>query len=130
MPESYPNTRAFPDENVMDGGTDMESVPSSSKMSQDIQNGLSQADDALGNAQQKAGDAMHNVRDKVRDKADNVTQRVKSTVSNAQRYVQESDARDMWGDVKELARRNPGSAMVAMAAIGFVLGRSTSRDSR
>ena len=100
--ESYPNSTAASFDDVMDGGT-----------------GIEQQEAAARN---KAGDVLHNVK----DRAERVTDVVKSKVSSASNYVKHAQAADMWGDVKELARRNPGASMLAVAVIGFAIGRSTS----
>jgi len=119
--ESYPNSTTFSDTDVMDGGTDMEQRPSSrtvgSQEAPETHNGES-------GIRQKGNDLMHGMK----DRAERVSETVKNKVSSATDYVKNAEAADMWGDVKELARRNPGASMVAVAVIGFVLGRSTSRS--
>lgn len=67
---------------------------------------------------------------KVKDTAERTGNRVKSGLAQATKYVKSMDASDMWGDVKELARRNPGASMLTMAVIGFALGRTVSRRTR
>jgi ElaB/YqjD/DUF883 family membrane-anchored ribosome-binding protein len=122
--ESYPNSTTFDDGDVMDGGTDMEQLPGSrapGTQSQPEGQGMSQQETA---ARQKAGDVLHNVK----HRAERVTEAVKSKVSSASDYVKNAQAVDMWGDVKELARRNPGASMLAVAVIGFAIGRSTSSN--
>ena len=44
-------------------------------------------------------------------------------------YIRESDVNTMMEDVKRLVKDNPGPALLAAAAVGFLLGRSfTSND--
>ena len=121
--ESYPNRSTFDDGDVLDGGTDMDQMPAGRA-------DASQADAPaaeLAGAKQRAANVLHGVK----DRAERVGDSVKNKVSSATNYVKTAHAEDMWGDVKELARRNPGASMLAFAVIGFAIGRSTSRsDSR
>ena len=119
--ESFQNSTTFDDSDVMDGGTDMEQRPSS--RSSETQ-ALPETHGSEGGARQTAGDMLHGVK----DRAERVGESVRNKVSSASNYVKTVQAADMWGDVKELARRNPGASMLAFAAMGFVLGRSTSRN--
>jgi ElaB/YqjD/DUF883 family membrane-anchored ribosome-binding protein len=118
--ESYPNSTTFDDGDVMDGGADMEQLPGSRAT------GTQPKPDSSRMGQHdapshKAGEMLHGVR----ERAEKVTDAVKSKVSSASNYVKNAQAADMWGDVKELARRNPGASMLAVAVIGFAIGRST-----
>lgn len=81
---------------------------------------------ALQGAERGAAEGLH----KVRDTAARAGKRVKSSLTHASDYVTSMDAGDMWGDVKELARRNPAAWMLTVAVIGFAIGRTTSRRSR
>ncbi|MES3033512.1 MAG: hypothetical protein V4813_05895 [Gemmatimonadota bacterium] len=123
--ESYPNRTTFDDSDVLDGGTDMEQLPAS--RADDTQSDAPFAEPQTTGVRQRAADAIHGVK----DRAERVGETVKNKVSSASNYVKTAHAEDMWGDVKELARRNPGASMLAVAVIGFAIGRSTSRsDSR
>jgi ElaB/YqjD/DUF883 family membrane-anchored ribosome-binding protein len=122
--ESFQGGTNFGDSDVMEGGTDMEQRPSSRSADTSPQAEMHGIDNGV---RQKAGEMLHGVK----DRADRVGESIKSRVSSATTYVKTAQAADMWGDVKELARRNPGASMLAVAAVGFVLGRSTTRrDSR
>lgn len=118
--ESYPNSTTFDDGDMMDGGTDMEQMPASRA---DGTQSQAPGNDGIG-AKQRAADMLHGVK----DRAERVGESVKNKVSSASHYVKTAHAGDMWGDVKELARRNPGASMLAFAVIGFAIGRSTSRS--
>lgn len=120
--EAYPNRTTFDDGDVLDGGTDMEQLPAS--RADGTQSDAPSHDHA--GVKQRAADMMHTVK----DRAERVSDSVKNRVSSASNYVKTAHAGDMWGDVKELARRNPGASMLAVAVIGFAIGRSTSRNSR
>jgi hypothetical protein len=49
-------------------------------------------------------------------------------IESAADYVRESDLSDMYADVKRIVKEHPGVALLAVAAAGFVLARSLSRD--
>ena len=120
MAESYPNSNPFhQDDTALD--FDMGQQPQATSMG-----GHASVDDAFENVEREAAEGMH----KVRETSRRAGGRVKSGLSQATNYVKNLDAADMWGDVKELARRNPGASLLAMAVIGFALGRTTSRSSR
>ena len=119
--ESYPNSTTFSDTDVMDGGTDMEQRPSGRTVGSQ---GVPETNNGESGLRQKGGEMLHGMK----DRAERVSETVKSKVSSATDYVKNAEAADMWGDVKELAQRNPGASMLAVAVIGFALGRSTSRS--
>jgi len=118
MAESYPNSNPFQqDDHALDAGMGQQTHSST------MANGVT---DGLEHAEHEATEGLH----KMRDTAERDGKRVKSGFAQASNYVKSMDASDMWGDVKELARRNPGASMVTMAVIGFAIGRTTSRSSR
>ena len=119
--ETYRNSTTFSDTDIMDGGTDMEQRPSSRAVGTQ---GVPETHNDESDIRQKGSDMMHGMK----ERAERVSEKVKNKVTSATDYVKNAEAADMWGDVKELARRNPGASMVAVAVIGFVLGRSTSRS--
>src|SRR5262245_31824002 len=43
-------------------------------------------------------------------------------------YVREQDLESMFTDLQQLLKRNPGITLLAAAAVGFLLGRTFSRD--
>ena len=120
MAESYPNSNPFhQDDTALD--TDMGQQPQAT-----MADGYATVDHAFQKMDREAAEGMH----KVRDTAERAGSRMKSGLSQASNYVKNLDAADMWGDVKELARRNPGASLLTMVVIGFALGRTTSRSSR
>ena len=120
MAESYPNSNPFhQDDTALD--TDMGQQPQETTMG-----GYASVDHAFQKGEREAAEGIH----RVRDTAERAGGRVKSGLSQATNYVKNLDAADMWGDVKQLARRNPGACLLTMAVIGFALGRTTSRNSR
>jgi len=54
--------------------------------------------------------------------------RLTETFNTASRYVQSRDMSEMVDDVTQAARRNPRVAVIAVAAVGFLIGRSLRRS--
>lgn len=122
--ESYPNRSTFNHSDVLDGGTDMGQQSESHSSAAPFSHDDTPVGQAADSARQKAGDLLHGAK----DRAERVSDAVRNKVSSASTYVKNAQAADMWGDVKELARKNPGASMLAVAVIGFAVGRSTSRS--
>jgi len=118
MAESYPNTNPFDQD---DSALDTETGQHTQSSTMD-----DHETDGFRNAERGATEGLH----KARDTAERAGNRVKSGLTQASNYVKSMDASDMWGDLKELARRNPGASMLTVAVIGFALGRTTSRSPR
>ena len=122
--ESYPNRSTFNHSDVLDGGTDMSQQPESRSAAAPFSHDDTPVAQAADSARQKAGGMLHGAK----DRAERATDAVRNKVSSASNYVKHAQAADMWGDVKEIARKNPGASMLAVAVIGFAVGRSTSRS--
>ena len=43
-------------------------------------------------------------------------------------YVRDNDVKAMMADVLQLVKKNPGAALLTAAALGFLMGRTLSRD--
>jgi ElaB/YqjD/DUF883 family membrane-anchored ribosome-binding protein len=43
-------------------------------------------------------------------------------------YVRDNDVKAMMADVLKLVKNNPGAALLTAAAVGFLMGRTLSRD--
>jgi ElaB/YqjD/DUF883 family membrane-anchored ribosome-binding protein len=43
-------------------------------------------------------------------------------------YVRDNDVKAMMADVLKLVKKNPGAALLTAAALGFLMGRTLSRD--
>jgi ElaB/YqjD/DUF883 family membrane-anchored ribosome-binding protein len=69
-------------------------------------------------------DAASTARQKASEYADAAARRISATAD----YVRHSDADRIKGDVETLVKNHPGPAMIAAAAVGFLLGRALSRD--
>jgi ElaB/YqjD/DUF883 family membrane-anchored ribosome-binding protein len=55
-------------------------------------------------------------------------QRAGEALASGADYVRAHDARDMMDDLKEIIRSNPGPALLAAAALGFIVGRAVYRN--
>jgi ElaB/YqjD/DUF883 family membrane-anchored ribosome-binding protein len=49
-------------------------------------------------------------------------------LSSTADYVRRNDLNSVRGDVEALVKKNPGPALVAAAAVGFLIGRAITRD--
>ena len=49
-------------------------------------------------------------------------------IAGAGDYVRDMNVKSMLGDVQRLVKNNPGIALVAAAALGFITARSLSRN--
>ena len=43
-------------------------------------------------------------------------------------YVRQNDVKAMWGDLEQVAKRNPGPSLLAAAFVGFLVGRALSSN--
>ncbi len=78
---------------------------------------LEQGKERLRDGAREAGDSLHRAqRGATRAWSDSVD------------YFRASDARDMLSDVRNLARKHPGKSLMAVAAIGFFVGRALRKD--
>ncbi len=92
----------------------------------------------LDQGRSSAADALHSTADTLRNKAQAGSSSITSAASAAaerlestSHYLREHDVRGMMGDLETAVRRNPGPALIAAAAFGFLLGsalRGGSRD--
>ena len=51
-----------------------------------------------------------------------------AAMEQAADYVRDSDLQDMLYDLRQSVTRHPGAALLAAAALGFVIARSLARD--
>ena len=58
---------------------------------------------------------------KARDQFDDVSDDVRKSVKTAAKKI-EGDYGYLWDDLRKYVRENPGTALAASAAVGFVLG--------
>jgi ElaB/YqjD/DUF883 family membrane-anchored ribosome-binding protein len=74
------------------------------------------------------GDAAEEIGDKVRGTARSVSDRVRGAVKDSARYVTNTDRADLMRDAGDLVKRHPRAAMMAVAVVGFMIGRSVRRE--
>ena len=44
-------------------------------------------------------------------------------------YVRQNDVKAVWGNLEQIAKKNPGPSLLAAACVGFLVGRALSRNS-
>jgi ElaB/YqjD/DUF883 family membrane-anchored ribosome-binding protein len=69
--------------------------------------------------------ALHAGGEKVTGLAHTTADKLSSTAT----YLRNHDAKSMMDDVGRMVRRNPGPSLIAAGLIGFLVGRSLSRNS-
>jgi ElaB/YqjD/DUF883 family membrane-anchored ribosome-binding protein len=79
--------------------------------------GLESAASSMRTAAQSSGQAISEF-------GNTAAERLQSTAM----YVREHSVGQMFGDVEEVVRRNPGPSLIAAAAVGFLLGAALRRD--
>jgi ElaB/YqjD/DUF883 family membrane-anchored ribosome-binding protein len=84
-----------------------------------------------------AASGMQSAASALREKADtlpgggrvaNAAHATADAVGVAADYVRDNDLKAMMGDVQQLVKNNPGPALLAAAALGFLIARTFSRD--
>jgi ElaB/YqjD/DUF883 family membrane-anchored ribosome-binding protein len=79
---------------------------------------------AASSVRQKAGEYLGASAPRVQEFADAAAKRISATAD----YVRNSDTDRVKADVETMVRNHPGPALIAAAAVGFLLGRALSRD--
>lgn len=62
------------------------------------------------------------------EKVANAAHATANAVGVAADYVRDTDLKSMMTDVQQLVKNNPGPALLAAAALGFLIARTFSRD--
>jgi len=84
-----------------------------------------------------AAGGLESAADALREKADTLPGGEKvitaahataDAVGVAADYVRDTDVKAMMADVLKLVKNNPGAALLTAAAVGFLMGRTLSRD--
>ena len=100
-------------------GSELESA------SRQVRRGFERAGAKLDDGADKLKDGLRHTSDGVRSAG----KRVSNVVGNSSEYLRANGLNDMIEDVEGVVRQHPGKALLAVAAIGFLLGRSlTSRE--
>lgn len=79
---------------------------------------------AASSVRQKAGEYLEASAPRVKEFAGAAADRITATAD----YVRHTDADRMRADVEAVVKNHPGAAMIAAAAVGFLLGRALTRD--
>lgn len=100
-------------------GTELEDA------SRQVRRGFERVGASLDDGADKLKDGIRHTREGMR------TARTKAAdvLGNSTAYLRANGARDVLDDVEGLVKEHPGKALLVVAAIGFILGRSlTSRE--
>jgi ElaB/YqjD/DUF883 family membrane-anchored ribosome-binding protein len=103
-------------------------------MKEQIANATRRAATKVDAQREPAARALENTADRLRGGIDagisKVSRAVSTTADKLQAtgdYIRQNDVWAMMDDVKDMARRHPGPALVAAAVAGFLVGRAFSR---
>ena len=77
-----------------------------------------------------AAEALHQKADRMPggEKAARAAHTAADALSSTAEYIRENDLKSMVADVQNVVRKNPGPALLAAAALGFLFARTFSRD--
>lgn len=77
-----------------------------------------------------AASAMHDQADRLPggDRVSGFAHSAADRLSTTADYVRRNDLASVRGDVEALVKKNPGPALLAAAAFGFLIGRAIARD--
>ncbi len=93
--------------------------------SRNVRRGFERAGSAIDDGADKLKDGIRHTTDGVKSAG----KRVSNVIGQSSEYFRANGAKDIIDDVEGLVKEHPGKALLAVAAIGFLLGRSlTSRD--
>lgn len=106
------------------------------EFSDELGNELSDASRHVRRSFERAGASLdvgaEKLKDGIRQTGDSVKgagRRVSEVVSSSSQYLRSNGLRDVIDDVEGLVKEHPGKALLAVAALGFLLGRTlTSKD--
>ena len=102
-----------------------------------ITNAAGDAAAAMDESRSTAADGLETAASAIHDRADdlpggdtvrNFARATADRLSTSADYVRSHDAKRMMADVETFVKSNPGPALVAAAAFGFLLARSLSKD--
>jgi len=91
--------------------------------------GFASGASTLSDKLSSAGDAVENGANEAGTRARRAARATASALSTGADYIRENNARDMVGDVMDLAKKNPAIVLVGAIALGVLVARAfTSRD--
>jgi ElaB/YqjD/DUF883 family membrane-anchored ribosome-binding protein len=92
--------------------------------------------DTADQARANAAAGLSNAADAIDDQADEAATRTRraahrtaNALSSGADYIRDNSARDMMDDAIDVAKNNPGIALLGAVAIGFLVGRAFSSRS-
>ncbi len=80
--------------------------------------------DAVSESVDEGADLMKDGMRRTRKNVEAASRRVASAVNDSGDYFRENGPRGVMRDVQGLVREHPGKALLAMAAVGYLIGRS------
>jgi ElaB/YqjD/DUF883 family membrane-anchored ribosome-binding protein len=123
-------------------GLSDDTLTASSGLGEDTPGASSEARATAANIGRRAKRAEETVRSTTADSLESAANAVHSggtrvasaahsaadALASGARYVRDHETRDMIEDFLELVRNNPGPALLGAVALGFLVGRTLSRD--
>ena len=100
-------------------GSELESA------SRTVRRGFERAGASLDDGADKVKDGIRHTRDGVKTAG----KKMSEVMGTSTEYFRSNGAKDMLEDVEGIVKKHPGKALLAVAAIGYLIGRSlSSRD--
>ena len=101
-----------------------------SDMARTAADSIDQARPAAARGLDSAASAIHDQADRLPggDRVSGFAHSAADRLSSTADYVRRNDLNSVRGDVEALVKNNPGPALVAAAAVGFLIGRAITRD--
>ena len=77
-----------------------------------------------------AAEALHEKAERIPggEKAAHAAHTAADALASTADYIRENDLKSMMADMQNVVRKNPGPALLAAAALGFLVARTFSRD--
>jgi ElaB/YqjD/DUF883 family membrane-anchored ribosome-binding protein len=101
-----------------------------SDMARTAADSIDQTRSAAATGLDSAASAIHDQADRLPggDRVSGFAHSAADRLSSTADYVRRNDLNSVRGDVEALVKNNPGPALVAAAAVGFLIGRAITRD--
>jgi ElaB/YqjD/DUF883 family membrane-anchored ribosome-binding protein len=101
-----------------------------SDMARTAADSVDQARSAAARGLNTAASAIHDQADRLPggDRVSGLAHSAADRLSSTADYVRRNDLNSVRGDVEALVKNNPGPALLAAAAVGFLIGRAIARD--
>jgi ElaB/YqjD/DUF883 family membrane-anchored ribosome-binding protein len=101
-----------------------------SDMARTAADSIDQTRPAAAQGLDTAASAIHDQADRLPggDRVSGLAHSAADRLSSTANYVRRNDLNSMKGDVEAFVKKNPGPALLAAAAVGFLIGRTLARD--